>query len=532
MRFLNKSPLLLTLLLVACVSTNPATGKKNFTLMGENAEFSMGKQVAEDAIKETGQYTGHPALTAYYQDIANRMVGVTERANKPFEFLLLDAPTFNAWAVPGYINMYRGILPFFNNEAEFVSVIAHEVGHVTARHSAQQMTHGTLAQVLVTGVAIYAGSQIEDAAAANALYAAGAFGAGVAMKSYSRAHEREADRLAMRYMERMGYDARQSHNMFHTMERFYNLTEAKYAYFNDGAKLPKSPFYHLLLSHPEPHDRMAQVADLKGLPDDKKVRIATNTASATPKDDPHGKKRYLSMIDGLPYGPKIEQGIAGDDILYRPEERFVFTLPEGYMWQAAPEKKGKIITTTWKAYNNTNKSWAFQRTESLISRGSGKDLIEEIFPNATTDITRVPLNRATAYMAKVNLTSTYKNWPAGTYRVLALPLPEKSDGTNAHDFALLALGVKASNKNQFATLDPKFKAALSTAKVLTPSEADKLQSLRVQIHTVRSGETVKSLSQKMAKGALKEKWFRTLNGMSGRASLRAGQQVKLIVDPN
>lgn len=520
--------MLFAVVLASCMSTNPATGAKNFTLMGEQQEFAMGQEVAEKAIKLEGEYTADPALTAYYQDIAERLVKVGERADKSFEFLLLDSPTFNAWAVPGYINMYRGILPFFNNEAEFVSVMAHEMGHVTARHSAQQVTKGTLANILVTGVAIYAGTQIDNAATANALYAAGAFGATVTLKGYSRMMEAEADRLALRYMGKLGYDARESYNMFATMGRYHDLIAAEYAYFNDGKSLPKTPFYNILLSHPEPETRMAQVAQLAGQPDGT-LRTSPGVTPATSFSDPQGQQRFYKMIDALPFGPQKKFGIAGNGVLYHPELRFKWALPEGYTFSEVKEQDGDDIISSWKAYNASDKTMAFQRVEKLVTRGTGKDLLNKTYPNIS-DIVGVKLNGTDGYMGKVTVLEKLENWPAGTYRVLAIPAPDKRVGDTGHTFIVLALGVKKGA--DFTGQDAGFKQSLAQTRLLSSTEAARLKPLEIDIQTVRAGESVATYASKMAMGGLREEWFRTLNGLDKNSTLKAGQLVKVVIDPN
>jgi predicted Zn-dependent protease len=84
------------------------------------------------------------------------MAKISHRPNLPYEFKIVDSPVVNAFAVPGgFIYFTRGIMAHFNNEAEFAGVLGHEIGHVTARHSAKQQTKATLAQVgFVVGVVV------------------------------------------------------------------------------------------------------------------------------------------------------------------------------------------------------------------------------------------------------------------------------------------------------------------------------------------------------------------------------------------
>ena len=84
-------------------------------------------------------------LQQYINQKGNEMVALSHRSNLDFDFKILDSPVINAFAVPGgYVYFTRGILAYLNSEAEFMGVLGHEIGHVTARHSASQQSKQTL----------------------------------------------------------------------------------------------------------------------------------------------------------------------------------------------------------------------------------------------------------------------------------------------------------------------------------------------------------------------------------------------------
>ena len=130
----------------AC-ATNPATGKKEISLMSEAQEISLGQQMDAEVRREMGVYND-PELQRYVEGVGMKLARASQRPELPWHFTVVDEPAVNAFALPGgYIYVTRGILPFLHDEAQLAGVLGHEIGHVTARHSAQQYTKATSAGV-------------------------------------------------------------------------------------------------------------------------------------------------------------------------------------------------------------------------------------------------------------------------------------------------------------------------------------------------------------------------------------------------
>ena len=139
MRFV---PALLAAMLVTACATNPVTGKRELSFMSEAQEISVGRELDAQVRQEMGLYEDDE-LQRYVQDLGMRLARSSERPNLPWSFAVVDSPAVNAFALPGgFIFITRGILPYLDNEAQLVGVLGHEIGHVTARHSAQQYTRG------------------------------------------------------------------------------------------------------------------------------------------------------------------------------------------------------------------------------------------------------------------------------------------------------------------------------------------------------------------------------------------------------
>ena len=203
-------PLLTAALLAACASvTNPVTGQRELTVMDEKAEIAEGVKAHQEVIKEYG-VVDDAVLQAYVDGVGQKLATASHRAKLKWTFTVLDSPEVNAFALPGgYIYITRGIMAYLESEAELAGVLGHEIGHVTARHGAQQATRQATAGIGV-GLATIGGALLEMATgvpgvaqAAGSVAQAGAAGL---IASYSREQELQADQLGAEYLVRSHYD--------------------------------------------------------------------------------------------------------------------------------------------------------------------------------------------------------------------------------------------------------------------------------------------------------------------------------------
>ena len=197
---------LLLLALVTGCAVNPATGGANLVLMSESREIEIGAEEHEKILASLPMYQD-PELLAYVNEVGNRIAAVSHRPELNYQFFIIDSPDINAMALPGgYVYVNRGLLTFMNTEAELAAVLAHEVGHITARHAVQQQARGALANAaatvggFVTAVATgsgYVGSQISQVTS---------IWAQTGLSGFGREGELEADSLGAEYLLRAGYD--------------------------------------------------------------------------------------------------------------------------------------------------------------------------------------------------------------------------------------------------------------------------------------------------------------------------------------
>jgi len=189
---------------VAGCATNPVTGKSQFMMVSEQEEIQIDRQYSPMQFSDDYGPSQDTALNTYVNGVGRAMAARTHRPNMPYSFRVVNATYINAYAFPGgSIACTRGILLKLDNEAELGALLGHEIGHVNARHTAEQMSKGQLSNILVGGLSI-----IADVAAPGMGQVAsslGGFGAGAFLASYSRDNERQADALGTEYMVKAGY---------------------------------------------------------------------------------------------------------------------------------------------------------------------------------------------------------------------------------------------------------------------------------------------------------------------------------------
>jgi predicted Zn-dependent protease len=194
---------------VAGCATNPVTGKSQLMLLSEDQEIAVDKENSPHQFSADYGTLQDKALGDYIDRTGKNMAARTHRPNMPYSFRGVNATYVNAYAFPGgSIACTRGILLALDDEAELAALLGHELGHVNARHTAQRMSKGILAQaaVAVAGAAVAVGS---DSAALGGLTAgAGSIAAGALLAKYSRDDERQADALGMEYMVRSNYNTK------------------------------------------------------------------------------------------------------------------------------------------------------------------------------------------------------------------------------------------------------------------------------------------------------------------------------------
>jgi len=185
-------------------AASPVTGKPQLMLVSEEQEIQIDRQYCPFQISADYGQVQDKALNDYVNQVGRNVAARTHRPSMPYSFRVVNATYVNAYAFPGgSIACTRGILLSLDNEAELAALLGHELGHVNARHTAQQMSKGVLSQAIVGGLSVLAGTK--GTIFGQIASQLGTIGAGALLASYSRENEREADALGMEYMVKTGY---------------------------------------------------------------------------------------------------------------------------------------------------------------------------------------------------------------------------------------------------------------------------------------------------------------------------------------
>lgn len=267
--------------IVSSCAINPATGGANLVLMTETREKEIGLEEHEKVLASMALFSDEELL-AYVTEVGNKVASVGHRPELEYTFTIIDSPEINAFALPGgYVYVNRGLLTFMNSEAELAAVIAHEIGHITARHAVQQQARGRLAQTaatvggFVTAVATgsgYVGSQISQVAS---------IWAQTGLSGFGREAELEADSLAAEYLVNAGYDPAAVIDVITVLKNQED--------FNRRISNNSGGYHGLFATHPRNDTRLQEaIAQVGGISDNQ----------ITETDD----TKFRETVDGLVVG--------------------------------------------------------------------------------------------------------------------------------------------------------------------------------------------------------------------------------------
>ena len=285
------------IILTTSCAVNPVSGKRELMLISEDGERGLGRQTDKEVVGQYGVYEDAD-LQNYLDGLCRRLGKLSHRPGLPYQFKILDTPVVNAFAVPGgYVYFTRGILAYLNSEAEMAGVLGHEIGRITARHSAQQLSRAQLAQIGL-GVGMVLSETLRD------FQELAQFGVGMLFMRFSRDNEREADDLGVEYATKAGYDATHLGSFFQTLERM-------------APKSARNGLPDWFSTHPNPEDRVKRVT---GSAKAWRQRLGL-------KNPKTNRDAYLKKIDGMVFGEDPRYGYVEDHVFYHPLLRFLFPVP-------------------------------------------------------------------------------------------------------------------------------------------------------------------------------------------------------------
>jgi predicted Zn-dependent protease len=455
------------------------------------ADKATGAKAHPELLNEFGGL--YPGSQADYVRRVGQKISVQSglsNAQSDFTISLLNSPANNAFAIPGgYVYVTRQLLGLMNDEAELASVLGHETGHVAARHSQRRQSAATRNSVLGAlgqlGVGILLGgnSQIGQLLSKGI-----GTGAQALTLKFSRSQEYEADDLGVVYLAKAGYDPMASSTMLASLAA-QSALDAR----SRGQEGRSTPTW--ASSHPDPASRVTRAAQ---------KAAATKMGSGVRNRD-----AFLNALNGTLYDDDPKQGVVDGQIFRHPELRLMFTVPNGFAMSNGSQAvtvsgSGGQAQFTGAAYNGDLRAYIASAFSSL-SGGQGT------LPSAEAQTTQVNGINAAYSTVRANTQSGQVDVTIFAYAF---------DNNRAYHFVVIAPAGQG--------IGP-FSSLVQSMRRMTATEAAAVKPRMIQVVTVKSGDTVASLSSRMAYSTMQSERFLTLNALPAGTTLRPGQRVKIVV---
>ena len=470
----------LAALSLANCAQNPVSGNPNLVLLSESQEIAIGQREDPSVRKQYGVYD-NASLQQYVNAVGQKLAKTSHRPGIAYQFLVVDSPEINAFALPGgYIYITRGILAYLNSEAELAAVLGHEIGHVTARHSVQQLTAVTAANVGASLLQIFV-PETRNVLGDNAINLLGS----ALLSGYGREHELEADRLGAEYLARSGYDSQ-------AMVRVVAVLKNQEVFDAEVAKAegrePRA-YHGLFASHPDNDTRLQQVVG-------EAKRYQKPGARTAPE-------AFLRHADRMTYGDSAKQGVARGNVFYHDELGFAMRFPPGWRIQNRPEN---VIATS-----PDGGTFIDLRSGGAV-KGTPADVLRSRV-NADSDARVTPTTIAGLPAAVID--TPIRGKPT---RVACVFL-----GKDAY-----LIAAQAPSSQEFTRHEAVIQSSITSFHAITAADRALARPLQLRIITARSGMTFAELARRSPLGRFAEGHLRVINGLYPSGEPVAGQALKIV----
>ncbi|MAL78453.1 MAG: peptidase M48 [Sneathiella sp.] len=484
--WLRRGLLMLPLVCAAALAAaNPAKADildNVFSIFQPDNDREIGAQQHDRVVAQYGGEYIQPGLNDYILDVGLRLAFVSEMRDLPWRFTILNSPVVNAFALPGgYVYITRGLLALANNEAEVAGVLAHEIGHVTARHGAERQSRATGIGLLGALAGILTGSQAvgQIGQQLGGLYVAG----------YSRDQEYEADQLGVKYLGLAGYPRE-------AMADFLKRMEAQTRYMAALTGNSAGGSFDFFASHPQTADRVGRAS-------------ASASAKSDNLDRAYEKARYLDAINGMLYGDDPKEGIIRGREFLHPPLRFKFDAPQGF----------QLINSSNAVYavdGNGNQMVFDIRTQKSAGQSMSNYMKREWL--AKIDVPSISATEIGGAPAAVARFALNQNGKRAYFTVAAIDF---GDGRVAR-FIYQAV----SNDSG---LSSRFTESFSSFRKMSAAEAAEIRPATVVMETVRQGDSLEQIVGRMANIVEDKKaLFLLLNPAFEQGMPAAGQPYKTV----
>jgi predicted Zn-dependent protease len=471
--------LALALLLAGCSATID-NNQISLTLPATNAETARQPAAQREHARILASYGGvyeNAVLQQTIEKTVDRLVAASERPDLKYQVTILNSQAVNAFALPnGQLYITRGLVVLANDKAELASVLAHEMGHVIARHAAIREDQAKQAAII--------SHVVNDVLSDPQMGALALAKSKLALASFSRAQEFEADGIGVGISARAGYDPFGASRFLSDMQRSAELKAAS------GNTDPRS--LDFLSSHPATPERV-------------KNALANARQFSGPGAGERDRTEYLAALDGLIYGEDPSEGFARGRRFLHPKLGFTFMAPPGFSLDNTAQAVLGLKDGGGEALRLDVVSVpAEQSLPDYLKSG----WMENVDPTSLEDYTVSGFPAATAI-------ATGEQW---SFRLFAVRF-----GSDVYRFIFAA-------KTKTATVDRSFRESVASFRRMSLKESEQIHPLHLKIVTVGAHDSVEKLARHMAIADHPLERFRVLNGLSAGDKLKPGEKVKIVVE--
>jgi len=473
---LRGAALAFALALAACTATPEL---QHATLpMPKPAQAEMTSAAQRENARILGAYGGvyeNARLQQMVDKLVARLVAASERPDIKYKVTILNSPAINAFALPnGQLYVTRGLIALANDEAELASVLAHEMGHVIARHAQireQQVRNAELASRTISNVVN--DPQMSALALAKSKLTIAAF---------SRAQEFEADGIGVGITARAGLDPYGSSRMLADMQRNADITAGS----GNGRTVD------FLSNHPSTPDRIRNV-------------ITDARRLAGPGIGERDRNQYLADLNGAVYGEDPSEGYVRGRRFIHAKLGFTFLAPPGF-----------TLDNTAQAVLGLKDGGAEALRLDVVSVPAEQSLTDYLKSGWMEHVDRSSLEDFTLNgFPAASASASGKDW---SFRLFVVRF-----GSDVYRFIYAA-------KHMTPQVDASFKQSIDTFRRMSLKEAAEVKPLHIKIVSVGTHDTVASLARRMAFADHRAERFRVLNGLGPKDRVKPGAKVKIVVE--
>jgi predicted Zn-dependent protease len=419
----------------------------------------------------------NPRLQDMLERTVEKLVAASERPDLKYQVTMLNSPAVNAFALPsGQLYVTRGLIALANDNSELASVLSHEMSHVIARHAAireYQIRQAALVNRVATD--LLSDPQLGALALAKSK---------IALASFSRAQEFEADALGVSISARAGFDPYGAERFLTSMGQNQHLRAQR------ASIDPRAPDF--LSSHPATPERIANA-------------VTNARRFASPSGGGRDRAQYLSLLDGMVYGEDPSEGFVRGRRFLHPKLGFTFTAPEGF------------------SLDNT--------AQAVFGvKDSGAQALR-------LDVVRVPAEQELSDYLTSGWIENIDNKSIETFTVSGFPAATATASGDQWSFRLYVVRfgsevyrVIFAAKKRTDAVDRGFREAINTFRRMTVAEMAQARPLRIKLAQVQPGDTAERLARRMGVGDRAAERFRVLNGLGAHDRLKPDDTIKIVVE--